>query len=115
MNLPIDGLVITGDSITYNGADLDQLSGKAQIELSVALARALSGEIKVICIDGIEQLSESNRQLFESAAADDEFEYFLTQVTDGELAISSKDSPAKVAEKQAPTKVKKVARKSDLF
>jgi len=115
MEMPVKGMTIEGDEILFNGASLDNLSGKQQIEFALSLARALSKEMKVICIDGFEALSEGNRRAFEAEAAEDGFEYIITQVTDGELAIEAKDAPVKQPETQhvpAPPSSKTVKRKA---
>ncbi len=54
------------------------------------MARYLSKDkkLKVILVDGIEALSAKNREAFIKEAEGDEFEYFITQVSDGQLEIS---------------------------
>jgi len=88
LELPIDGLSVRGQDILVNGHSIDTLSTSEQIRLAVRIARALAGDLKVICVDRYESLSETNRQAFEAEAEGDDFEYFMTMVTSGPIAIT---------------------------
>jgi len=80
IKLPVDGLEIDGDNILINGVAIDKLSDSEKIKLGLDIARALSGKLKVICIDRFESLDGKAKKLFEKAARDDDFEYFFTIV-----------------------------------
>lgn len=89
VQLPVDDLQITGDKIKIGGVAIDKLSMKEQMAFGVKLARSLAKDLKVICIDDFEHLSPGNRKLFEKEVADDEFEYFITIATDGDLNVET--------------------------
>jgi DNA repair exonuclease SbcCD ATPase subunit len=78
--LPIPGLALSGEKITVDGKPLDDLSTSEQMEVTMAIAKSLAGELKVICIDGAERLDEKTRAEFIRQADGDEFYYFVTRV-----------------------------------
>lgn len=89
--VPIDGLEIRNDDLYVDGKEFGKLSQSEQIRFGVKLARFLSQDkpLKVILVDGIEALSTTTRKAFIAEAAGDEFEYFMTQVTDGPLNVET--------------------------
>ena len=78
--LPIPGLALSGEKITVDGKSLDDLSTSEQMGVTMAIAKSLAGELKVICIDGAERLDEKTRAEFIRQAEGDEFYYFVTRV-----------------------------------
>lgn len=98
IKLPVKGLEISGDEILVNGVSIDTLSTSEQVEFSVNLARILAGKLKVICVDRFESLDAEKRRCFEQSIDGDEFEYFVTQVTEGPLTV---DTEVKTAPKRA--------------
>jgi hypothetical protein len=89
--MPVEGLEIEGDDILINGVSIDTLSTSEKIRLAVRIARFLSSEskLKVILVDGFEALDPEVRKAFIEESEGDDFEYFVTQVTDGELKMES--------------------------
>jgi hypothetical protein len=90
--LPIEGLKIDGDDITVGGIPIDQLSGAEKMELALSIVRALaaSAPLKLICIDGVEQLDDDSLAAFEKQAQGDGFQYFVSRVgvpREGEIEI----------------------------
>jgi len=88
-DLPIDGLTIDGDQIFIGGVSIDKLSTSEQIKLALEVARSQAGELQIICVDGFEAMDQSSQQEFEAQAATDDFEYFITVVTDGDLQMET--------------------------
>jgi hypothetical protein len=80
--LPIEGLKIDGDDITVGGIPIDQLSGAEKMELALSIVRALAenAPLKLICIDGVEQLDDDSLAAFEKQAKGDGFQYFVSRV-----------------------------------
>lgn len=99
IKLPVKGLEISGDEILVNGVSIDTLSTSEQVEFSVNLARILAGKLKVICVDRFESLDAEKRRCFEQSIDGDEFEYFVTQVTEGPLTVDTeiKTTPKRAA------------------
>jgi len=90
--LPIEGLKIDGDEITVGGIPIDNLSGSEKMELALSIVRALaaSAPLKLICIDGVEQLDDDSLAAFEKQAQGDGFQYFVSRVgvpREGEIEI----------------------------
>jgi chromosome segregation ATPase len=103
VKLPVEGLEIDGDEILVGGVAIDKLSTSEQLRFAVRVARALAGKLKVICCDQWESLDKESMAAFLAEAADDDFEYFITRVTDGELKLEKTDS-APLAKTATPKK-----------
>lgn len=82
--LPVEGLTIDGDDIKINGVSLDNLSSSEQLKFGLEIVRALNGDFKVICVDGIETLDKESFQFFLKEIEGDDFQYFVSRV-DGEM------------------------------
>lgn len=106
VELPIEGLDIEGDTITIDGVAMDKLSTSEQIQFAIKLARLLAGKLQVICVDRYESLDEDAREAFEKECASDEFEYFMTVVTNGDLKVESTDPVEKPKKKTGKAKPK---------
>lgn len=88
--LPVDGLEFTEDSILVNGLNIDSLSDGEKLRLGVAIARASTGPLGFIVIDGAEALDPANlEQLLAEAKADPYHHYVITRVTSGDLKITT--------------------------
>jgi recombinational DNA repair ATPase RecF len=86
MKLPMEGLRIDGDNIMLGDVPIEMLSTSEQMRLAVQIAKALAGDLKLVCVDGYEALSPKTQKLFVAEAGpDDGFEYFIARVGDGEL------------------------------
>lgn len=81
--LPIEGLIIDGDDIKINDISLDNLSSSEQLKFGLQIVKALNGEFKVVCIDGIESLDKESFEFFLKEIENDDFQYFVSRV-DGE-------------------------------
>lgn len=91
VKLPVEGLGIDGKGIvTINDLPLSNLSTAQQVRACLDIARALAKNtaLKLICIDKIEHLDETVRAEFlKQIESDEGFQYFVTEVTDGELKV----------------------------
>lgn len=80
--MPIEGISVDEKGlIRINGTLIDGLSEGEQFELAMKIAKAQCGELKVICLDGIEKLKSEEKSILETALAD-EYQYFITEHTD---------------------------------
>lgn len=86
-NLPVEGLTIEGDELLVNGVNIDNMSSSEQLRLGLQIVRALNGEFKVICVDGIESLDKEAFEFFLKEIESDDFQYFVTRV-DGDASHS---------------------------
>ena len=91
IKLPIKGLSVNEEmKISIDGLPIANLSTSRQITLAIEIARATSGELKLICIDRFETLDADRRKILFDEISKDDFQYFISEVTEGELRISSK-------------------------
>lgn len=97
MELPVEGISITGNQIKCNDIPIEKLCTQEQIDFCMDIARALSGKLKVICVDRLESLSTANKKKFRTAAldGDDIYQYLTTEVTDGKLKVETEDPQPK--------------------
>lgn len=87
-SLPVEGLTIEGDDILINGVNIDNLSASEQLKFGLQVVRALNGEFKVICVDGIESLDKESFEFFLKEIEADDYQYFVTRVDgNGEHSI----------------------------
>ena len=87
-DIPISGLKIMPEGIMVAETPLNQLSEGERIVFSTTLSRALSGETKMVCIDGFESIVGKLRKGFEAEMEKDDVEYFIAEATpDERLAV----------------------------
>jgi energy-coupling factor transporter ATP-binding protein EcfA2 len=78
--MPIQGLSYEGDEFFLDGVKIENLSSSAAVRLAIAIARAVAGPSKLICLDGAEALDETTFAVLRREIQDDGFQYFLTKV-----------------------------------
>lgn len=78
--LPVEGLSVVGDDILVNGVSIDNMSSSEQLKFGLQIVRALNGEFKVICVDGIESLDADSFAFFLKETENDDYQYFVTRV-----------------------------------
>jgi exonuclease SbcC len=87
--MPIKGLGIDDNgNIQVNGRPLNNLSGGERIEVALNIAKATAGELKLILINGFEALNPAEQKEFIESIKEDEFQYIITCVADGELTVT---------------------------
>jgi AAA15 family ATPase/GTPase len=95
--LPIEGLTISGDEILINGVNIDNMSSSEQLKFGLQIVKALNGDFKVICVDGIESLDKESFEFFLKEIENDDFQYFVTRVEGNpEHSITIEDGEIKV-------------------
>jgi len=87
--LPVDSLAIDGERLLIDGTDLQYQSTSKQMEISLAIARALNPKLRVICVDGWESLDAERQAAFIAAATGDGYQYLVSQVTSGPLTVET--------------------------
>lgn len=88
--LPVVGLSVDSQGrIRINETLIDGLSEGEAWDFAFKLAKAQSGELKVICLDGWQNLGSRQREIIEAAKYDD-YQYFLLETIEGQaLKIES--------------------------
>lgn len=82
--LPVEGLEVDDKgNIRINGTLIDGLSEGESLEFAFRLAKAQSGPLKIICIDGWQNLGSRQKEIIESAK-DDDYQYFVLETVDGQ-------------------------------
>lgn len=90
IELPIKGLGINEQmQITIDDLPITNLSTSRQIKLALDIARATAGPLKLICFDRFESLDDDQRETFLNEITDDGYQYFISQVTNGDLAVEA--------------------------
>lgn len=89
-SLPIDGLEIDEKGrIRINGTLIDGLSEGEQLDFAFRLAKAQAGDLKVICVDGFQNLGSKQDEIMQQAMTDD-YQYFILSTEEGkELNIET--------------------------
>lgn len=88
--LPIKGLGINKQmQITIDGLPINNLSTSRRIKLALEIARATAGPLKMICVDRFESLDTTQREIFFEEIAGDDYQYWITQVTDGDMVVGT--------------------------
>lgn len=90
---PIPGMGVEDGQITIEGLPIKNLSDGAKMRLAIQIAKETSSELKLILLNGFEQLNWSLQKEMFKEMQGDEFQYIITKVSDGPLSISTvKDS-----------------------
>ncbi len=89
--VPIPEIAVDGDGkIRIGKTLLDGLSEGEQLELAFRVAKAQAsqlGDLKVLCVDGIDKVNKADREWLESYMATDDFQYFLLSTCNGNLSV----------------------------
>ncbi len=88
INIDSDGKIRIGETL------LTDLSEGEQLEMAYHMAKAQCGDLKVICLDGINKINPADRAWIEAEMQTDEYQYFVISTEDGELNIESKEATA---------------------
>ena len=90
IKLPIKGLGINEKmQTTIDNLPIANLATSRQIGLAIEIARVTSGELKLICVDRFETLDAERQKIFYDEINPDDFQYFISEVTEGPLKVSS--------------------------
>lgn len=88
--LPVDGLEVDAKgAIRINGTLIGGLSEGESLEFAFKLAKAQAGELKVICVDGWQNLGSRQQEIIAAAKTDD-YQYFVLETVEGkELTVEN--------------------------
>lgn len=101
IKLPVEGLSIgtikNGDKeeniVLFEDQTLKQHNTAKQITTCINIAKAYAKDtpLKLICVDRIESLDyDAREEFFRQIESDDEYQYFVTLVTRGDMKVESK-------------------------
>lgn len=87
-NLPIQGIGIDDKgNVTISGRPLKNLSSGEQIQISLEIAKATSGALKLVCLDGLERLDWQTRKELLDRIGQDDYQYFVTETGSGDMKV----------------------------
>ncbi len=93
VELPLEGLGVDENGmVTIQGLPLSNLSTSKQVRVCLDIARAYAKDnpLKLICVDKLEHLDATVKAEFlKQIRADKDFQFFITEVTDGDLVIET--------------------------
>jgi hypothetical protein len=78
--MPIDGLAIKEDGVTFNGIPFEQLSSSEQLKVSLAIAMANNPALKVIRILDGSLLDADNMAIIEQMADKEDYQVWIEVV-----------------------------------
>jgi len=82
--LPVEGLSVDEQGrIRINDTLIDGLSEGEALEFAFRLAKAQAGPLKVICVDGWQNLGSRQQEIIEAAKHDD-YQYFVLETVEGQ-------------------------------
>ena len=79
-SLPIPGLEVRDGEIYRDGIPFDRLNTAQRVGIAFEIAKIRAGELKVICVDGIECLDNQNYNALTEQFSDSDFQIFVTRV-----------------------------------
>lgn len=78
--IPVEGLEVIEGTVFLEGVPFDRVNTQKKIDAVVALAGALAGKMKLVCVDGIEALDKDHYDAFIQRAQESDLQYFVTKV-----------------------------------
>jgi len=90
--LPITGLSLDGDEVTYEGVPFEQASSSQQLRVSLAMGMALNPKLRVLLIRDGSLLDETNLSLIAHMAAEHDCQVWIERVgKDGKATVVIED------------------------
>lgn len=80
--MPIEGLGIDEDGVTYGSIPFSQLGSAAQLKISMAIAMAINPKLRVIRITDGSLLDKKNMEIIEKMAKKTDFQVWIEKVDD---------------------------------
>jgi hypothetical protein len=90
--MPIEGISVDSEgSIRINGTLIGGLSDGERLQLSMKIAKAQAGDLKIICIDRFESLNPAAQEELLKEISKDQFQYFITSTESDEFQVEKID------------------------
>lgn len=89
-DLPIDGLTVKDGEIFRDGIVFDRLNEAQRVQIALELAVLRAGDLKIVCVDGLESLDDTTFAAFRERAAETDLQLFVTRVAPhgGDLTVN---------------------------
>jgi len=95
--MPIKGLSVDKDGVTYKGFPFSQLSDSEQLKVSMAIAMAVNPKLKVIRVRDGSLLDEENMKIIREMANNNDFQIWIERVEQGEVGFIIEDGELKLS------------------
>lgn len=90
--LPIPGVEVREGEIFRDGIVFDRLNTAQQVWIAVEIAKLRAGELKVVCVDGLELLDSAAFEEFRDRCIEAGMQLFVTRVSDDDdMVIETTD------------------------
>ena len=97
VKMPIEGLGVTSEGVTFNNIPFSQLSGAEKLKVSLAIAMAINPDIRVIRITDGSLLDSDNIKIVEEMAKEKGYQVWLERVEDtNSMAVHIEDGEVSV-------------------
>lgn len=94
--LPIDGLNIDAEGVTFNGMPFTQLSSAEQLKVSLAIAMSMNPKLRVMRIMDGSLLDSDNMKVIKQMAKSEDYQVWIERVEDnGQVGILIEDGQIK--------------------
>lgn len=91
--MPIQGISVDSNGlIRINGTLITDLSDGEKLDLSLTIAKAQCGELKLICLDRFESLNPSARKSLINQMVQDDYQYIMTSTESDDFEIVQFDT-----------------------
>lgn len=88
ITLPVEGMAINAEGqVVINDLPISELSTGEKLTVAIQIAIATLGDLKIILVDGLEQLDPANQDFVLSKLAESGVQAFVAQVSDTDLTI----------------------------
>lgn len=88
-SLPIPGLEVVDGEIVRDGVPFDRLNTAQRVGIAYEIAKLRAGDLRVICLDGMELLDDSHLAELQRRAEADGLQVFITRVHGDEFAVTT--------------------------
>lgn len=88
-NLPIPGLEVIDGDIFRSGVQFDRLNTAQQVDIAVEIAKLRSGELGVVCVDGLELLDKGAFDAFRDRCLESGLQLFVSRVSDDHFQVKT--------------------------
>lgn len=88
-SLPIPGVEVRDGEVFRNGVAFDRLNTSQQVAIAFEIAKLRAGDLKVVCLDGIELMDSKHFEELKAQAEASGMQVFVTKVSDGNFDVTT--------------------------
>lgn len=86
-SLPIPGVEVIDGEVYRDGIQFDRLNTSQQVWIAVEIAKLRSGELRCMCLDGLELMDTGHYEALKEQAAAAGMQMFVTRVSDDKFTV----------------------------